>query len=197
MTAEAELRMRAPPDEYLRLPLRAHELLRGVPLYDVSIVDLPGGGAGRTIADVRAIDSTAAPSAVARVLYGVRCALGKVFGWDRVKMRPDESLVSRLSDLDRAESQVAPGTHQGSFSVLYQFANEAVSEIKNATVQGYICTALVPTANGYRLYFAVYVRPVSWITRPYLLLIEPFRRILYPAMLRRIQRGWVAAYGMA
>ena len=36
--------------------------------------------------------------------------------------------------------------------------------------------------------------PVSWITRPYLMLIEPFRRVLYPAMLRRIRRAWVAAY---
>jgi hypothetical protein len=54
--------------------------------------------------------------------------------------------------------------------------------------------ALVPMASGYRFYIAVYVRPVSWITRPYLLLIEPFRRILYPAILRRVRRGWIAAY---
>jgi hypothetical protein len=188
------VQMGASPAEYLALPLRAHDLLRGVPLYDVSIVDLPGGGAGRTIADIRAIDSSAAPSTVAHVLYAVRCALGRVFGWDRVQMRPEDSLVSRLSERDRADSQVVPGTRQGSFRALYQFPNEALSEIRNATVQGYICTALVPRASGYRLYFAVYVRPVSWITRPYLLLIEPFRRILYPAMLRRIRRGWVGAY---
>ena len=36
--------MRASPAEYLRLDLRAHDLLRDVPLYDVSIVDFPGGG---------------------------------------------------------------------------------------------------------------------------------------------------------
>jgi hypothetical protein len=41
----------------------------------------------------------------------------------------------------------------------------------------------------------VYVIPVSWLTRPYLIAIEPFRRILYPAMLRRIRRAWLAAYG--
>jgi hypothetical protein len=41
----------------------------------------------------------------------------------------------------------------------------------------------------------VYVVPVSWITRPYLIAIEPFRRILYPAMLGRIRRAWIAAYG--
>jgi hypothetical protein len=53
----------------------------------------------------------------------------------------------------------------------------------------------VRTASGYRLYWGVYVIPVSWLTRPYLLAIEPFRRILYPAMLRRIRRAWLAAYG--
>jgi hypothetical protein len=193
-TVEAVLRMRVSPAEYLRLPLRAHDLLRDVTLHDVSIVDLPGGGAGRTIADIRAIDSSAAPSAIAQVLYGVRHALGRVFGWDHVQIWPEGSLASRLSERDRAESQVVPGTRQGSFHALYQFPNEALSEIRNATVQGYVCLALVPITTGYRLYFAVYVRPVSWITRPYLLLIEPFRRILYPAMLRRIRRGWIAAY---
>jgi hypothetical protein len=56
--------------------------------------------------------------------------------------------------------------------------------------------ALARTATGYRLYWGVYVRPVSWITRPYLMAIEPFRRfIVYPAMLRRIRRAWLAAYG--
>lgn len=193
-TAPALLRMRVSPAEYLRLPLRAHDLLRGVTLYDVSVVDLPGGGTGRTIADVRAIDSSAPPSRIAQILYGVRCALGRAFGWDRVGMRPDDSLVSRVSARDRAESEVAPGTHQGSFSVLYQFPHEALSEIRNATVQGYIALALVPITSGYRLYFAVYVRPVSWLTRPYLLMIEPFRRILYPVLLHRIQRGWVTRF---
>jgi hypothetical protein len=40
--------MRAAPAEYLNLKLRAHELLQGFPLYDVSVDDLPGGGAGRS-----------------------------------------------------------------------------------------------------------------------------------------------------
>lgn len=41
--------MRVSPAEYLSLPLRAHALLHDVPLYDVSIVELPGGGPGRTV----------------------------------------------------------------------------------------------------------------------------------------------------
>jgi hypothetical protein len=69
-------RMRASPAEYLRLDLRAHDLLREVPLYDVSIVDLPAGGAGRSGADIRALESAAAPSRVANTIYGLRHFLG-------------------------------------------------------------------------------------------------------------------------
>lgn len=45
------------PVEYFPLPLRAHELLRDVPLHDASVVDLPGGGVGRRVADVRALEA--------------------------------------------------------------------------------------------------------------------------------------------
>ena len=104
---------------------------------------------------------------------------------------------ARLSERDRRDSEITPGTPAGSFLVLYQFPAEALSEIRNATVHGFLCTALARTASGYRLYWGVYVLSVSWLTRPYLIAIEPFRRILYPAMLRRIRRAWLAAYGAA
>jgi hypothetical protein len=188
--------MRASPAEYLSLKLRAHELLHGVPLYDVSVVDLPGGGAGRSVADIRALDSAVAPSRIASAFFGVRHFLGGAFGWDRVQMRPEDSLLSRLSERDRRDSEIVPGTPDGPFRLLYRFPGEALSEIRNATVQAYVCVALARTATGYRLYWAVYVLPVSWLTRPYLIAIEPFRRfILYPAMLRRIRRAWLAVYG--
>jgi hypothetical protein len=188
--------MRVSPAEYLSLKLRAHELLRQVPLYDVSVVDLPGGGAGRTVAEIRALDSAVPPSRVAKVLYGLRRFLGRLFGWDQVPMRPEDSLLSHLSERDRRDSEIAPGTPDGAFLILYQFPGEALSETRNATVHGWVCLALAPTATGYRLYLAVYVLPVSWLTRPYLIAIEPFRRfVLYPAMLRRIRRAWLAVYG--
>src|SRR5262249_53525324 len=124
--------------------------------------------------------------------------LGRVFGWDRVQLRPEESLLSRITAHDRRDSEITPGTPLGPFLLLYQFPSEALAEIRNATVHGFLCTALVRTATGYRLYWGVYVLPVSWLTRPYLIAIELFRRfILYPAMLRRIRRAWLAAYGAA
>jgi len=187
--------MWASPIEYLRLDLRAHELLRDVPLYDVSVVDLPGGGDGRSVADIRALESAAAPSRVASAIYGLRHVFGRVFGWDRLQMRPEDSLLSRLSERDRRDPEIAPGTPVGSFLLLYQFPRETSSETLNATVHGFMCTALARTATGYRLYWGIYVIPVSWPTRPYLMAIAPFRRVLYPAMLRRIRRAWLAAYG--
>ncbi len=153
--------MRASPAEYLRLDLRAHDLLRDVPLYDVSIVDLPGGGAGRSVADIRALESAAVPSRVANTIYGLRHFLGRVFGWDHVQIRPEDSLLSRLSERDRRDSEITPGTPVGSFLLLYQFPGEALSETRNATVHGYVCTALAPTASGYRLYWGIYVIRVS------------------------------------
>ncbi len=185
-----------PPAEYLGLKLRAHEVLRDVPIYDVTAVDLPGGGPGRNLADLRALDKATPQSRIAGALMGFRFFLGRVLGWDRTPTRPEDTFLSRLSDQDRRDSEVAPGTPVGAFLLLYQFADEALAEIRNATVHGWLCTVLVPRANGYRLYWAVYVRPVSWLTRPYLIAIEPFRRFLvYPSLLSRIRRAWIAAYG--
>jgi len=188
------LTMRASAAEYRTLPLRAHELLRDVPLYDVSLVDLPGGGRGRTIGDVRTVDAAAPPSRIATFLYGLRYLLGRIFGWDREPMPVEDSLLKRLSPRDRCDSEVPPGTLDGYFRVLYQFPQEALRETRNKTVHGFICTALVNSPSGYILYWAVYVRRESWLTRPYLAAIEPFRLVLYPAMLRRIRRAWTAAY---
>lgn len=186
--------MRASADEYLSLPLRVHELLRDVPLHDVSYVDLPGGGNGRTVAEVHALESTAAPSRIATFFFSLRFFFGRVFGWDREHIREEDSFLKRLSEHDRSNSEIRPGTMDGYFWVLYQLPGELLRETRNKTVHGFICTALVKREKGYRLYWGVYVRRVSWITRPYLFAIEPMRWILYPTMLRRIRRAWIAAY---
>src|SRR5215469_13860884 len=142
--------MRVSPAEYLDLRLRAHDLLRDVPLYDVSVVDLPGGGAGRSVEDIRALDSSAPPSRIAIVLYAVRHFLGGVFGWDRRGMRPEESLLPPLSECDRRDSEVTPGTPDGPFLLLYQFPGESLRETLNATVHGFICSRFRAPARGAR-----------------------------------------------
>ena len=187
--------MRAAPAEFLALDLEAHALLRDTPLRDVSIVDLPGGGSGRTITDARRLLSKGRqqyPLHV-RALGGLRRFLGQIFGWDGEN--PEPSYASRLSDDQRARSLSPSGSVDGPLRLVYEFPNESVSEARNATVHAFVCMTLQPRATGYRFYFAVYVANVSPLTPVYMALIEPFRRFLvYPAMLGNLRAAWVAAY---
>lgn len=190
---------RASPGQYQALDLRAHALLAAVPLHDVWQVELPGGGPGRTIEDVRALlraERLRALGPAVRALFALRWWLGRVLGWDAP--RPDDAARSyrqRLSAEDRARSQVAPGTPDGPFAVLYVHEREAVSEIRNATVHAFSVLALEPRTAGYRLLWAIHVARVGWLTRFYMALIDPFRRlVVYPAVLGYLGRAWRAAY---
>jgi len=121
--------------------------------------------------------------------------MGRLFRWDRPTEPEGWSLRSRLSDTDRRDSIVAPGTLDGPFAVVYVHAMEAVSEIRNATVHGVLVWALEPTSNGYQLFWAIHVLPVGVWTKPYLALIDPFRRwLVYPALLRRIHEAWAQRF---
>ncbi len=170
-------------------------MLADVPLHDVWAVELSGGGADRSIVDLRAILSverlTAANTAV-RLLFGLRAWLGRVFGWDHEPPHAvQESFLRRLSSADRERSLVTPGTGDGPFRVLFVSRHEAISEIHNATVHAFSVFALVGQSSGYRLYWGIYVRPVGRLTRWYMRLIDPFRRaIIYPAVLRYICAAW-------
>jgi hypothetical protein len=187
--------MRIDPAEYLALDLRAHELLRGVPLHDVSVVDLPGGGEGRTVGELRTLMDRMAPGPVVSGLMALRQGIGDLLRWDTAEACAEDSFVSRVPERDRLASEIAPGTQKGMFRVLYQFPREAVSEVRNATAQAFLCTALVPRPSGYRFYWAVYVKPTSWRTPFYMAAIEPFRRwLVYPSMLRRLRAAWIGAY---
>lgn len=193
--------MRVNPNDFRRLRLRCHALLSDVPLYDVWAIPLTGGGPGRSIEDARAIlFGDPRPSNVAvRGLFALRWALGRAFGWDDERHDPPGvSYVHRLADADRAQSQVPPGTRDGPFRVLYVLRDEALSELRNATVHGFLALALTPSPGGYTLHLAVYVKPVSRFSTLYMALIDPFRRlVIYPALARDAQQRWSRAYGRA
>ena len=53
-----------------------------------------------------------------------------------------------------------------------------------------------PAPGGYLVYWAIYVQPVHRFTRLYMRAIAPFRRlVVYPAILRKVQRAWAERYG--
>jgi hypothetical protein len=159
-------------EAFRALPLRVHTELEGVPLRDVTVTELSGGGPGRTVAEVRALLAASSRGPAVRALFAIRRAIGDLFGWDR---------STRSSG--------------GPFHTLYELDNEVLVEARNATVHGFLAFALEPTREGYRLYWAVYVRPVSWFSPVYMALIEPFRRfVVYPSLLGGVARAWAARY---
>jgi len=106
------------------------------------------------------------------------------------------SFRTRLADADRERSSVEPGTRNGPFSVLYVHPAEAVSEIRNATAHALLVWALEPVPDGYQLFWAIHVLPVGAWTKPYMALIDPFRRfVVYPSLLRRIHEAWSREFG--
>jgi hypothetical protein len=193
--------VRVPAREFLQLRLAVHEVLGGVPLRDVTAIDLPGGGAGRTVSDVRALFAAAVrdASAPARALFALRTAIGRRLGWDAashsIESHRTESYLSRVWPELAARSLVAPGTMEAGWRVLFVLEREALTELRNATVHGFLALALVERPGGYRVYVAVYVKPVSRWTPLYMAAIEPFRRfVVYPALARRLERGWRERY---
>lgn len=187
--------MRVDPKEYEGLDLRAHALLADVPLHDVWAIELPGGGPGRTIVDLRSLlsaENLTGTNRAVKFLFGLRVWLGRVFGWDRESPEPSrESFLHRLSPADRECSLVEPGTPDGPFQVLFVSPRESISEIRNATVHAFSVFALLERPSGYLLYWSVHVRPGGRLTSWYMRLIDPFRRVvIYPAVLRRIRAAW-------
>jgi hypothetical protein len=134
---------------------------------------------------------------VVRALFQLRAWLGRVFRWDSTTRTPSaQSFIHRLSDEDRGQSLIEPGSPDGPFTVLYVRPFEAVSEILNATVHAFSVLAFERCSGGYHLFWAIYVAPVGRLTALYMALIDPFRRVLiYPAVLRHVQQSWCAAHG--
>jgi uncharacterized protein DUF2867 len=193
--------MRVDPADFRKLDLRCHAFLGDVPLHDVWAIPLHDGGPGRTMEDFRALvfgDRRPLPNVAVRALFALRWWLGRVFRWDDARHDPiGASYIHRLTEADRVHSQVPAGTREGRFRVLYVLRQEALSEIRNATVHGFLALALIPREQGYVVYVAVYVKAVSRFTALYMALIDPFRRfVVYPALGRTVQRAWLRTYAI-
>ncbi len=188
-----------PADSFRRLPIAVHGVLTDVPLHDVTVVDLPGGGAGRTLADLRALLSGGPATLggpLTRWLFAFRARVGRVFRWDgHAQGAATDSYLHRVPEAIARRSAVMPGTRAGLFTVLYVLDDEALLEAKNRLVHAFLSAVLRPTREGYELYCAVYVQPISPWAGAYMAVIEPFRRfIVYPSILRGVRKAWRARY---
>ncbi len=191
--------MKASEASFAKRDLLVHELLSDVPLHDVWTVDLPGGAPSATLRDVPGFVPDPGGVGVGwatEQLFRLRAWLGRRLGWDRDSSEPDpHSYVHRLREADRARSLMPPGSAgPGPFRVVFELPREALLEVRNATVHAFLSTSLERSEEGYRVWVAIYVKPMSRWTRWYMALIEPLRRlVVYPALIRRMQREWNAA----
>jgi len=187
---------RADEGEYRNLALVSHGVLADVPLHDVWRVFLPDRGLPCSMIAVRrtatALIKDGSIGVGVKALFSLRRAAGKLFGWDRLPVRSTVTDIrSRVPREVLNASLVPPGTQDGPFSVVFVTEREALSEVRNVTVEAFLVWALRELPTGHDLWWAIHVRPVSRWTRPYLTLIAPFRRfIVYPSILQRFHEEW-------
>jgi hypothetical protein len=129
---------------------------------------------------------------VTQAFFSLRTLIGRILRWDEAKeLAESVSFISRLNEEDRARSLIVPDKPAGISRILYQFENEMLGEIINRTVHCFWVMATERTANGYSLWFAVYVKKLNWFTPIYMALISPLVKwIIYPAMLKGVRRRW-------
>jgi hypothetical protein len=190
--------MRLPDGAHTEQPWRIHELTRDFRLEDVWGIPAPGGqhDVGSAVSLVTSLDPSESSSAPVRALFALRWKLGDLFGWDDV----DQAVGSRVPTLrDRLPEDLAgapaPEFAALPFTSLYLLENEFAAEVANATMHGVMHLGLVPDGAGrMRGQMAVLVKPNGWFGSAYMAAIKPFRHlIVYPPMLREIEREWRAA----
>lgn len=191
--------MRMTHDEFRQKPLRVHIFLSDVPLHDLWVLHLPGGGAGRTLKDFQqllAFDDLQQVNPIVAGLFKLRWMLGRLFGWDETQRdTPAASYVHRLTSDDRQRSVVEPGSDGFLGRIIYHFENESLTEIINRTVHAFVLLAMEQAADGYRVVLVTYVKKVSPLTPFYMALIDPFRKFLiYPAIIHKLEQAWRQTY---
>jgi len=188
-------------EDFERTPLRVHSFLADVPLRTLERVELPGGRAGMTLQEISDVvgfggEAEMDVGPLTQALFWLRGLVGRVLGWDDApELTTSVTFIPRLSDEDRARTLVPPGKAAGISRILYQFENEMLAEIVNRTVHCFWLMASERTANGYALWFAVYVKKLNWFTPIYMALITPLLKwVIYPAMMRGVTQRWQQAF---
>jgi hypothetical protein len=191
--------MRLPHTAHSSRPWRIHELTRDFRVEDVWALPTPGGrddfaGLVQLIASG---DASRSSSRAARTLWAIRWKIGALLGWDG----PRAGLGSRVTTLrdrlppDLRDAPTGPAFETLPFTSLYLVEDEFAAEIANRTMRGVMHLGWIPDGPGrYRGQMAVLVKPNGLFGRVYMAAIRPFRYlIVYPAMIRQIERRWRAS----
>lgn len=183
--------------EHAALPWRVHELLHDIPVEDVwrfpLELDAEDDLEAFTEQMFAAVDSMGNASLMA-ILFKIRVAMGKLFGWDPEQSDSREmKLRRRYAAAEGIDPELAPEDAAGEFSLVYRLDDEYLGEIENKTVLAALHLGRVPLDNGRSaVHLAVYSAPKGWIGRAYMAFIKPFRLfIVYPTIMRAAAKQWV------
>ncbi len=191
--------MRLPDSAHAARPWRIHELAPDFRLEDVWALPTPGGPGGfpRLVELLASFDPAHGSSGVARGLWVIREKLGELLGLDD----PSTGLGVRVPTLrdrlpdDLRDGPSGPVSDALPFTPLYLTEDECAVETANQTVHGVLHFGWVPDeSGGYRGQMAILVKRNGLLGSAYMAAIAPFRHsIVYPAMMREIERGWTAS----
>jgi hypothetical protein len=145
------------------------------------------------------LDLADAESRTTRALFSIRYRVGGWLGWDdapRPLAIPDDTkttLSARLPE-DLRSTAVGLNLRSKDFTPLYRTDVEWAAELSNRTVHAVMHLAWVAQGEGlYQGQMGVYVKPRGRFGTAYMAAIAPFRhRIVYPALMREIERAWNA-----
>jgi len=190
--------MRLPDSAHTARAWRIHELTRDFRVEDVWALPTQGGPDDfpRLVQGIASGDPSQSPSRAARTLWAIRWKVGELLRWDG----PDAGLESRVPTLrdrlpvDLRAAPSGPDFDALPFNSLYLIDDEWVAEIANRTMHGVMHIGRISDeTGGYRAQMAVLVKPNGLLGSLYMAAIRPFRRlIVYPPMLRQIERRWPA-----
>ena len=189
---------RLPGTAHTERPWRIHELTADFRLEDVWALPTPGGPDDfpRLVELIASGDPSRDSSGAARALWAIRWRVGGLLGWDS----DDAGLGSRMPTLrdrlpaDLRDCPSGPDFPALPFTSLYLLDDEWAAEIANRTMHGIAHVGWVPDGIGrYRGQMAVLVRPNGTLGTAYMAAIRPFRHlVVYPALMRQIERDWRA-----
>jgi hypothetical protein len=188
--------MRVPNTAHTSRPWRIHELTQDFRVEDVWALPARGGPDDflRLVQLMASGDLSQGSSRAARTLWTIRLKIGGLLGWDG----PDAGVGTRVPTLrhrlpvDLRDAPSGPDFGTLPFTSLYLLEGEFAAEIANRTMHGVMHLGWVPDGTGdYRGQMAILVKPNGLLGTPYMAAITPFRRlIVYPAMMRQIERAW-------
>jgi hypothetical protein len=197
MHAKASL----PSGAHTSRPLRIHEIVGDFQLEDVWALPTPGGPEDfpRLVRLAASLDPSRSSSPAVRSLFAIRWKLGALLGWDGAGTGLDSRVATLRERLPRdlRDGPSGPGSDALGFRPLYLLDDEFAAEIANRTVHGVLHLGWVPDgAGGHRGQMAIYVKRNGVLGSAYMAAIAPFRHLLvYPPLLRGIERAWQAGRG--